>query len=79
MVKVKNIRRANGFIEAKYIPEDSSEEGYVKIRISDGEVVSKKMTSLDGRVGLYFAKVKNALQEMVSQEDIPEERVVMWY
>lgn len=79
MVKIKDINRVGGFIEAKYTPEDSHEEGYVKIRVSDGEVISKKITSLDGTIGFYFTHVRNALVELIGEEDLPKERVVMWY
>lgn len=79
MVWMRKIIRQNGFIEATYTPEHSTEEGYVKIRISDGEVVSKALTSLDGKVGLYFGHVKNALLDLANEDDLPEERCVMWY
>lgn len=79
MVKLKNIRKAEGYISASYTPEDTSEEGYIKIRLSDGEVVEQRLTSEDGVTWFYFRHVRKALWEMMEEDEIPEKRTIMWY
>lgn len=54
MLILKRIKRNKEYIEAYYIPEDSNEEGYIKIRLSDEEVVDKKLTSYDNMLATYF-------------------------
>lgn len=79
MVRLKNIRKAEGYISASYTPEDTSEEGYIKIRLSDGEVVERRLTSEDGVTRAYFYHARNGLQKMMEEDEIPEKRTIMWY
>ena len=80
MVRLVNIKRTSEFIETEYIPEDSNEKGYVKMRLNDGEVVERKLTSLDGvYVKPYFVQTRRCLREIKDDENLPEQRLVMWY
>ena len=79
MVRLVNIKRTSEFIETEYIPEDSNEKGYVKMRLNDGEVVERKLTSLERYTHCYFIHTCNCLEEIKDDENLPEQRLVMWY
>ncbi len=79
MVRLRKIQKDENFIEAHYIPEDSQEEGYLKIRLRDKEVVDYKMTSFDGKIGMYLTHAINGLEQIIDEGAIPEERLIMWY
>lgn len=79
MVRLKKIKKSDNFIEACYTPEDSQEEGYLKIRLKDKEVVDYKMTSFDGKIGMYLTHAINGLKQVIDEETIPKERLIMWY
>lgn len=79
MLKLKRIKRDDEYIEAYYIPEDSTEEGYVKIRLSDNEVVDKKLTSYDNVIATYFIMARNKLRDIKNDINLSTEIKVMWY
>lgn len=79
MLILKRIKRNDDYIEAYYTPEDSNEEGYIKIRLSDEEVVDKKLTSYDNVLAPYFSMARNKLWDILKDTDIPTEMKVMWY
>lgn len=79
MLILKKIKRNDEYIEAYYTPEDSNEEGYIKIRLSDEEVIEKKLTSYDRALAAYFGMARNKLWDILKDADIPTEIKVMWY
>lgn len=79
MLLLKNIEKDSHFIKANYIPEDSEEIGFICIDVSTGEIVESKTTSFDEPLGGYLYHAAKALQKMIDSDDIPKERLVMWY
>lgn len=79
MLRLKNIKRENNFIEAYYTPEDKEEQGYIKIDINTDVVVEKRLTNLDSEVATYFAMARNKLRTIKNDEDLPKNLLVMWY
>ena len=79
MVRLKRIKKDKEFIEAYYTPEDSQEEGYLKIRLSDKEVVERRLTSFDGVLFSYFVHARSELRRICDEATVPESRLVMWY
>ena len=79
MLRLKNIKRENNFIEAYYAPEDKEEQGYVKIDISTDVVVEKHLTSLDSEVATYFAMARSKLRTIKNDRELPQSLLVMWY
>lgn len=79
MLILKRINKTTEYIEAYYIPENSNEEGYIKIRLSDDEVVAKKLTSYDGTIETYFTMARNKLWRIKNDVNLPIETKVMWY
>lgn len=79
MLKLININRTDEFIEANYIPEDNNESGYIKIRLSDDEVIEQKLTSYDEVVARYFAHARDKLIDIKDDTNLVKEKLVMWY
>lgn len=80
MVTLIKINKTNEYIEANYIPEHEPEEGYIKMRLSDHEIVERKLTPSDGKVTHpYFVHARNGLVQVLKEDTIPAKWVVMWY
>ncbi len=80
MVTLVKIKKTAEYIEANYIPEDTAEEGYVKMRLSDREVVERILTPSDGSVlRSYFVHARNGLIQILEEDVSPDRWVVMWY
>ena len=81
MLKLKNIKITDAYIEADYIPECSSECGHIKMnRVTKGIDVR----SVIGFSGTYTRMAINGLERILSviKKDpsyTPNERLVMWY
>lgn len=79
MVKLKNIKKSNGLIQADYYPEDSLEFGFIKLDCSTGEVVESQEIEKYDPIGMYRYHAINCLQELSKQTNIPENYIRMWY
>lgn len=79
MLKLKNIKRTNDVISAEYDPEDSGELGSVSVDIKSKEITDYRLSKLDEDFPIYLNHAADALVEMASKKELPEERLVMWY
>lgn len=82
MLKLINIKRDNGYIEAGYLPEDSSEKGYVKVDIKTRKIVESQHSRYEEPYEEYSECRTMAAQGLLAiadREDLPEEKLVMWY
>lgn len=79
MLKLKNIRRNNNIISAEYDPEDSGEIGSISIEISSGKVIESKITKLDNPIPMYLYHATRALEKILNEDELPKEKLVMWY
>lgn len=79
MVRLKRIKRDSEYIETYYTPEDSQEEGYIKLRLSDGEIIEKRLTSLDKELSWYFRFASKRLRAIRHDKELRTEDIVMWY
>lgn len=79
MLKLKNIKSSNGIIYADYEPENSGITGKISIRISDKEVISSVVSEYDKEFPIYLQHAILALKKLVGIEELPEEKLVMWY
>ncbi len=79
MLRLKNIKRTDNFIEAYYIPENKDEQGYVKIDISTNAVVEKHLTDSDSVVATYFAMARSKLRDIKNDKDLPSNLLLMWH
>ena len=78
MLDLIEIKRIGETIEAKYRPENSDEEGFIKID-AEGKVLEKRETSYDKLMGTYFHKAYLKLMEFSKKKDIPEKYCMVWY
>lgn len=79
MVTLVKLKKTDEYIEANYVPEDTQEEGCIKMRLSDGEVVERQLTPSDELMKWYFIHARNELRRIIEEGSEPERRVVMWY
>ena len=79
MVRLKNIRKSNTTIFAEYDPEDSGMIGKIKIDAVTGEVLERTLSEYDRDFPWHYSHAVSALQEMKDLDEIPSERLVMWY
>lgn len=67
MLRLTNIKRQDDFIEANYIPENSNEVGYLRMRLSNGEVLQRKITIFDGITKTYFVMAREKLKRIMHE------------
>ena len=79
MLKLKNIKKNNGIISAEYEPENSGELGSVSVEVENGKIIESKASKLDNPLPIYLNHAVNALKEMMNKEELPQEKLVMWY
>lgn len=79
MLKLKNIKKNNGIISAEYDPEDSGKIGSITVDIESEKMIESNASELDNEFPIYLNHAITALLEMKDDEEIPEEKLVMWY
>lgn len=79
MVRLKNIKRNNNIIECDIIPEDSAEYGHVAVNIDSAAVESFSLPENYETCISHVHHAKRALLKIAKDEDLPEEKLVMWY
>ena len=82
MLKLKNIKRTNNYIEAYYTPEDSSKLGYVRLNCDTLEEEHKKVEGYEmtyPRMAIYGLKQILKYEKEDKDYKIPNEKLVMWY
>ena len=79
MLKLKNIKKNNGIISAEYEPEASGELGKIAIDIKTGEVIESVETKHDEVLPIYLHHAIYGLKELISQKELPNEQLIMWY
>ncbi|MBP3328733.1 MAG: hypothetical protein J6L91_07485 [Clostridia bacterium] len=78
MVKLKNIKISNGYIECDIYPEDSSRAGHIIVDID-----TKELKEYNLPLGYEWCKshlnhAKYRMIEFVETDSIPEEDLIMW-
>ena len=81
MLKLKNIKITDAYIEADYIPECSSECGHIKMNRVTKEI---DVRSVIGFSDTYTRMAINGLERILyhikkDPSYTPNERLVMWY
>ena len=77
MVRLKNIRIANGIAEADFYPEESTIGGHLVVDVAAYKIISCK--EVPGYGESYKGHAKLHLIRMAEQNDTATERTVMWY
>ena len=73
MVILKNIKKTQNDISADYYIEGTEPRGFMKVRISDGEIVEHE------NGGYGSSHVMNELMRLGKMENPPTEKTVVWY
>ena len=82
MIVLKNIRRNDNLMECDIIPEDSENLGHMVVDFqSEDPYETVEYTLPEGYEGClnHISHAVTALQEMKDLDEIPSERLVMWY
>lgn len=74
MVILKNIKKTENSISADYYPEGKKPKGFMKMRISDEEVVEHEMACM-----LSAPHVRYELRRLAKLNTPPTEKTVLWY
>ncbi len=79
MVTLRNIKKDNKTISAEYEPENSGLVGSIKLDIASGNVIDSVSTELDNPFPMYLFHATRALEKLAQKDNVPEEKMVMWY
>lgn len=74
MVILKNIRKTKNDISADYYPEGGEPKGFMKMRLSDNEILAHEMTSM-----FSAPHVRSELLKLAKMDNPPTEKTVLWY
>ena len=73
MVILKNIKKTQNDISADYYIKGTGPKGFMKVRISDGEIVEHE------NGGYGSSHVMNELIRLGKMGNSPTEKTVLWY
>lgn len=80
MIKIINVKRNNNIIEANYIPEGTSESGYIKMDLTTNEILESEDTSSDiPGIQTMLLQAAKALPRIADDNPFKDEYVHMWY
>lgn len=74
MVILKNIVRTKNDISAEYYPEGKKPKGFMRIRLSDNEVMEHERSG-----AMAPSHVKRELIRLSKIDNLPNEKTVIWY
>ena len=82
MLKLINIKRDKNFIEAEYLPEISNDPVYIKIDVNTGDIIESRHSKYEEPyedVSECRIMAATELEKLISNETLPEEKIIMWY
>ncbi len=80
MVRLKKVKKTDNYIEAYYIPENTSEQGYIKLDAHTGKDLEVRKTPSDDSLNWYYRYARRYLKQVLEgTAKLEEERLVMWY
>lgn len=75
MVTLKNIIKTENDISADYYPEGIEPKGFLRIGLSDTEVIEH----IGDPCSMAPAHVRSELIRLSKSDNIPSEKTVLWY
>ena len=79
MVKLKSIKKNNSLIECDIFPGDSLKSGHIVVDIVSAEVQEYSLPEGYEWCINHINHAKNKLIELSTENNIPKEKLVMWY
>jgi len=79
MLKLLNIEKNKGTIKAQYNPENSGKLGGFEIDIASGKVIDFNYSPYDATFPVYFHHAVDAIKKLLQSDEMPKEKLVMWY
>lgn len=79
MLKLINVKRNDNIIEANYIPETSTEIGYIRMDLTSDKIIENHDTSFDECFQSYLIQASYALKAIADKQPYKDEYVHMWY
>lgn len=79
MVKLKNIRIDDNIACCDIYPEDSKTNGTLEVNIKNEDILKYSLPEGFEWCSNHLYHAKDALVKMVSEQEIPKEKTIMWY
>lgn len=79
MVKLLNIKKNDNIIECDIMPEDSSKKGHLVVDISSEDILEYTLPADYEWCINHVHHAKRFLLRLKTSNDIPDERLIMWY
>ena len=79
MIKLKNIKSNNSIIECDIYPEDSKQLGHMSIDTNTKELIDYKLPDGYEWCKSHVHHARNKLVEFIETDEIPKEKLIMWY
>jgi len=79
MLRLKKVKKLDNEVTAEFYIEDSSECGHIVIDINIMDIKEYSMPSGRENDFIYLAHARDSIIKMIEENNIVEERLVMWY
>lgn len=79
MIKLKNIERNDDIIECDIIPEDSRENGHIRIDLKKKILKDSVLPAGYEWCTNHIQHAASKLIELSEEKELPEEKLVIWY
>ena len=81
MLKIQDAKKTNEYFSVYYVPEDSSDRGFILMTL-DGKIVDYKLSSVESESSKeYFAMARMEMRRCLRENIVPhgDNWLVMWY
>lgn len=79
MIRLKNIKREGNIVKCNIIPEDSKEPGRLVVDVDKEEIIDYELPKGYEWCRSHVGHAFWAIIDGVKSNNLPEERLVMWY
>lgn len=79
MLRLKNIKKDNGLINADILVEDCTENGHIIVDVEKNKIVSSVLPEGYDWCLSHLGHARKAIIEMSKKNDFPNEKLIVWY
>ncbi len=79
MVRLKNIKKSDSVIECDILPEDSKQAGHITVSIDSDSIQEYSLPEGYEWCRNHAEHAKVELLKLLSEKNMPDEKLVMWY